>query len=124
MEFNGLYYCITLIVVVCLWGLLTYRRGGFAFYGPIFVLLVFFSGARDYWVGADSIVYVKRYEHFRGFEEVVEDLTETKSGKIEVRSMFSEWGYSLLQTVAQLISNEYWALFTLVAIVCVGCHLL
>lgn len=124
MEFTGLYYCITLIVVVCLWGLLTYRVGGIAFYGPIFVLLVFFSGARDEWVGTDSGAYVFRYERFRGFEEVVEDLTETESGQIEVKSMFSEWGYSLLQTIAQLISNEYWALFTLVAVVCVGCHLL
>ncbi|MBR2585980.1 MAG: EpsG family protein [Thermoguttaceae bacterium] len=124
MEFNGLYYCITLVAAVCLWGLLTYRRGGFAFYGPIFVLLVFFSGARDYWVGTDSSTYVRRYESFRGFEEVVEDLTETESGKIGVKSMFSEWGFSLLQTIAQLISDEYWALFTLVAIVCVGCHLL
>ena len=68
MEFNGLYYCITLIVVVCLWGLLTYRIGGIAFYGPIFVLLVFFSGARSVYVGTDSGTYVLRYEHFRGFE--------------------------------------------------------
>ncbi|MBO7678428.1 MAG: EpsG family protein, partial [Thermoguttaceae bacterium] len=124
MEITGLYYCITLVVVVCLWGLLTYRVGGIAFYGPIFLLLVFFSGARDDWVGTDSKGYVRRYENFRGFEEVIEDLTETKSGTIEVKSAFSEWGYSLLQTVAQLISSNYWALFTLVAVVCVGCHLL
>ena len=124
MEFTGLYYCITLVAAVCLWGLLTYRRGGFTFYGPIFVLLVFFSGARAYWVGTDAGAYAAGFERFRGFEEVVEDLTETESGTIEVKSAFSEWGYSLLQTIAQQISNDYWALFTLVAVICVGCHLL
>ena len=124
MFLTGTYYCIALIAAVCFCGLLTHKIGGVAFYGPIFLLLVFFAGARASWVGTDAAAYVLGYRNFQGIEEVGERLTDTESGEIEVKSVFTEWGFTLLQAAAQLVSNEYWALFTLVAVVCVSSHLL
>lgn len=93
-------------------------------YVPIFVMLVFFGGARGRYVGTDAGGYVRSFESVEGMSDVYQKISNDSDEIDLASSLLSEPGYFLLNVIAKQISRNYWSLFTLIAISVVGCYLL
>lgn len=81
------------------------HKSGFALAGAA---LVVFAGIRSLTVGSDSFNYVLKFTKINDIYDVLEEKVEP--------------GYAFLCLLAKAVANNYWAVFTLAALIIVLCY--